>query len=120
MIVLGNCKRLFGVDAKMIGWGKCYVETEDWTTARECNKDIVCGEGAFVRRETSCPKGTCQSEGDCDGRLVWDTERALQSPEGQGQDEVDRNPLHLLRRPHGKRGSVGGQDREQGARLVAA
>lgn len=51
MIVLGNCKRLFGVDAKMIGWGKCYVETEDWTTARECNKDIVCGEGAFVRKE---------------------------------------------------------------------
>lgn len=30
MIVLGSCKRLFGVDAKKVGWGKCYVETEDW------------------------------------------------------------------------------------------
>lgn len=45
------------------------------TTAREWNTDIVCGEGAFVRRETSCPKGTCESEGDCDGRFVRDTER---------------------------------------------
>ena len=30
MIFLMSCKKLFGVDAKMIGWGKCYVETEDW------------------------------------------------------------------------------------------
>ena len=28
--------------------------------------------------------GACQSEGDCDGRLVWDTERALRSQKGQG------------------------------------
>ena len=61
------------------------------------------------------PKGTCQSEGDCDGRLVRDTEGALRSQEGQGQDEADGNTLHLLRHPHGKCGSVGGQDRTKGA-----
>ena len=33
------------------------------TTAREWNTDIVCGEEAFVRRETSCPKRTCESDG---------------------------------------------------------
>lgn len=65
--------------------------------------------------ERPCPKGTCQSEGDCDGRLVRDTERALRSPEGQGKDEADGNPLHLLRHPHGKRGATGGQDRTKGA-----
>ena len=59
--------------------------------------------------------GTCQSEGDCDGRLVRDTERTLRSPEGQGQDEADGNPLHLLRHPHGKRGPAGGQDRTKGS-----
>ena len=44
-----------------------------------------------------------------------DTERTLRSPEGQGQDEADGNPLHLLRHPHGKRGAVDGQDRTKGA-----
>lgn len=29
--------------------------------------------------------------GDCDGRLVRDTERALRFPKGQGQDEADGN-----------------------------
>ena len=53
--------------------------------------------------------------GDCDGRLVRDTERALRSPEGQGQDEADGNPLHLLRHPHDKRGPAGGQDRTKGS-----
>lgn len=33
------------------------------TIAREWNTDIVCGEGSFVRRETSCPKRTCESDG---------------------------------------------------------
>ena len=65
--------------------------------------------------ERSCPKGACQSEGDCDGRLVRDPERALRSPEGQGQDEADGNPVHLLRHPHGKRGPAGGQDRTKGS-----
>ena len=81
--------------------------------------DIVRKKRPSVRWEEKgerpCPKGTCQSEGDCDGRLVRDTERALRSPEGQGQDEADGNPLHLLRHPHGKRGATGGQDRTKGA-----
>ena len=64
--------------------------------------------------ERPCPKGTCQSEGDCDGRLIRDIEGALRSPEGQGHDEADGNPLHLLRHPHGKCGPVGGQDRTKG------
>lgn len=45
--------------------------------------------------------------GDCDGNLVRDTERALRSPKGQGQDEADGIPVYLLRHPHGKRGAVG-------------
>lgn len=53
--------------------------------------------------------------GDCDGRIVRDTERALRSPKGQHQDEADGNPVHLLRHPHGKRGSAGGQGRTRGA-----
>ena len=52
-------------------------------------------------------------------RDVWqsvrNTERTLRSPEGQGQDEAYGNPLHLLRHPHGKRSSTGGQDRTNGA-----
>ena len=31
----------------------------------------------------------------------------------QGPDEVDGNPVHLLRHPHGKRGAAGGQDRAE-------
>ena len=68
-----------------------------------------------MRRNRPCPKETCKSEDDCDGRLVRDTERTLRSPEGQGQDEADGNPVYLLRHPHGKRGAVGGQDRTKGA-----
>ena len=59
-------------------------------------------------------KQICESEGDCDERFVWYTERALRSPKGQGKDEADGNPVHLLRHPHGKRGAVGGQDRTKG------
>jgi len=39
--------------------------------------------------ERPCPKGVCQSDGDCDGRLVRDTERALRFPEWQDHDESD-------------------------------
>ena len=58
-------------------------------------------------------KGTCQGEGDRDGGLVWHTERALRPEAGQGPDEADGNPVHLLRHPHGKRCAAGGQDRAE-------
>ena len=32
---------------------------------------------------------------------------------GQGSDEVDGNPVHLLRHPHSKRCAAGGQDRAE-------
>ena len=78
-------KRLFGVEAKKVG-----------------------EEG-----ERPCQKGTCQGEGDSDGGLVRHTERALRPEAGQGSDEADGNPVHLLRHPHGKRGAAGGQDRAE-------
>ena len=63
--------------------------------------------------ERPCQKGTCQGEGDRDGGLVRHTERALRLEAGQGPDEADGNPVHLLRHPHGKRGAAGGQDRAE-------
>ena len=45
--------------------------------------------------------------------LVRHTERALRLEAGQGPDEADGNPVHLLRHPHGKRGAAGGQDRTE-------
>ena len=39
--------------------------------------------------------------------------RALRPEAGQGQDEVDGNPVHLLRYPHSKRGAAGGQHRTE-------
>ena len=32
---------------------------------------------------------------------------------GQGPDEADGNPVHLLRHSHGKRDAAGGQDRAE-------
>lgn len=63
--------------------------------------------------ERPCQTGTCQSEGDSDGGLVRHTERALRPEASQGPDEVDGNPVHLLRHPHGKRGAAGRQDRTE-------
>ena len=60
-----------------------------------------------------CQKGTCQGEGDSDGGLVRHTERALRPEASQGSDEVDGNPVHLLRHPHSKRGAAGRQDRAE-------
>ena len=60
-----------------------------------------------------CQKGTCQGEGDSDGGLVRHTERSLRPKEGQGSDEVDGNPVHLLRHSHGKRGAASGQNRAE-------
>ena len=65
------------------------------------------------KEERPCQKGTCQGEGDSDGGLVRHTERALRPEAGQGPDEADGNPVHLLRHPHGKRGAAGGQDRAE-------
>ena len=65
-----------------------------------------------MRDHTICQ---LRKTGNCDGRLVRNTERVLRSPEGQGQDEADGNPVHLLRHPHGKRGAAGGQDITKGA-----
>ena len=41
------------------------------------------------------------------------SERALRPEAGQGPDEADRNLVHLLRHPHGKRGAAGRQDRAE-------
>ena len=57
--------------------------------------------------------GTCQGEGDSDGGFVRHTERALRPKAGQGPDEADGNPVHLLRHSHGKRGVAGAQDRAE-------
>ena len=40
-------------------------------------------------------------------------ERALQPEAGQGPDEANGNPVHLLRHTHGKRGAAGGHDRTE-------
>ena len=63
--------------------------------------------------ERPCQKGTCQGKGDSDGGLVRHTERALRPEASQGPDEVDGNPVHLLRHPHGKRGAAGRQNRAE-------
>ena len=41
------------------------------------------------------------------------SERALRPKASQGPDEVDGNPVHLFRHPHGKRGAAGRQDRAE-------
>lgn len=41
------------------------------------------------------------------------SERALRPKTSQDPDEVDGNPVHLLRHPHGKRAAVGGQNRAE-------
>ena len=83
----------------------------EWDTDifREARKAVQRGEEG----KRPCQKGTCQGEGESDGGLVRHTERALQPKAGQGSDEVDGNPVHLLRHPHGKRGAAGGQDRTE-------
>lgn len=41
------------------------------------------------------------------------------SDEAKHQAATDGNPVHLLRQPRGKRCTVGGQDRTNGAYLAA-
>ena len=83
----------------------------EWDTdiVREARMAVQRGEEG----ESPCQKGTCQGEGDSDGGLVRHTERALRPEAGQGPDEADGNPVHLLRHPHGKRGAAGEQDRAE-------
>ena len=83
----------------------------EWDTdiVREARKSVQRGK----ERERPCRKGTCQGEGDSDGVLVRHTERAVRPEAGQGPDEADGNPVHLLRHSHGKRGAAGGQYRAE-------
>ena len=46
-------------------------------------------------------------------RTSYSSVRALRPEAVQGSDEVDGNPVHLLRHPHGKRGAVDRQDRAE-------
>ena len=41
------------------------------------------------------------------------SKRAPRPKAGQGPDEADGNPVHLLRHSHGKRGAAGRQDRAE-------
>ena len=54
-----------------------------------------------------------QGEGDSDGGLVRHTERALRPEAIQGPDEVDGNPVHLLRYTLGELGAADRQDRAE-------
>ena len=96
-------KRLFGVEAKKVGGER------DTDIVREARKAVQRG----IERERPCQTGTCQGEGDSDGGLVRHTERALRPKEGQGPDEADGNPVHVLRHSHGKRGAASGQIRAE-------
>ena len=50
------------------------------------------------------PERVGESDGDKDGGLFRDTEGALWPETEQGEDKADRDPVHLLRHPHGERG----------------
>ena len=66
----------------------------EWDTdiIREARKAVQRGEEG----ERPCQKGTCQGEGDSDGGLVRNTERALRPEASQGPDEAGG----LLKRKH--------------------
>ncbi len=83
----------------------------DTDLVREARQAVQRGEEG----KRPCRKGTCQGEGDSDGGLVRNTERALRPKAGQGPDEADGNHVHLLRHSLGKRGAAGGQDRAESA-----
>ena len=54
------------------------------------------------------PPRTGKSQGHSDGRLVRNTERALRHAQDQGQEEENRDTVHLLRHPHSERSPPGG------------
>ena len=82
-------------------------------TCYECDMRYPTDPKLLWEGERPCQTGTCQGEGDSDGGLVRHTERALRPKASQGPDEVDGNPVHLLRHPHSKRGAAGRQDRAE-------
>jgi len=76
--------------------------------------DIVREEGQAVQRaqrERLCKTGTCKSQGNSDGELVLNAERALRPEAGQGQDKDHANTVLLLRHPHGECGTACGQNK---------
>ena len=74
--------------------------------------DIIRQAWPSISREEECgrlcPPGTGKSQGHSDGRLVRNTERALRHAQDQGQEEENRDPVHLLRHPHSERSPPGG------------
>ena len=114
---LGHCikmhKRLFGVDAKKIGGdtGLCR-HSQQGPLQGTGHTDIIRQAWPSISREEEggrlCPPGTGKSQGHSDGRLVRNTERALRHAQDQGQEEENRDPVHLLRHPHSERRPPGG------------
>ena len=96
---------------KFIDVQKANLTQGEWDTdiVREARKAVQRGEEG----KRHCQKGTCPGEGDSDGGLVRHTERALRPKAGQGPDEADGNPVHVLRHSHGKRGAAGRQNRAE-------
>lgn len=56
------------------------------------------------RGEECNQAGTCQSESDSDGRLIWNSERTLRTSKDSGEDKIDRDHADLLRYPYSKCG----------------
>ena len=85
--------------------------------------DIIRQAWPSISREEECgrlcPPGTGKSQGHSDERLVRNTERALRHAQDQGQEEENRDPVHLLRHPHSERSPHGGassrDERDQGS-----
>ena len=74
--------------------------------------DIIRQAWPSISREEECgrlcPPGTGKSQGHSDERLVRNTERALRHAQDQGQEEENRDPVHLLRHPHSEHSPHGG------------
>ena len=77
----------------------CHLLPGEWDT------DIV--REARIRKGKTLSDRNLPGRGDSDGWFVRHTERALRPKVGQGPDEADGNPVHLLRHPHSKRGAAG-------------
>jgi len=62
------------------------------------------------KRERLCEAGTCQGEGDGNGRIVRNAERALLAQKSKSQKEENRNHVHLFRYTRCECGAPGGKD----------